>query len=104
MFEADGATATAIRPKGFFGKPLLPVSVISVQERPPSLDRNKPLPDGALGDSPPERNVQPLRRKSHSAAKTTFGSLGSRLIDEQPVERFLPFNTSVQFLPPSLVL
>jgi hypothetical protein len=33
-----------------------------------------------------------------------FESFGSRLIDEQPVERFLPFSTSDQVLPPSLVL
>src|ERR1700752_2280163 len=93
-----------MRPKGFFGKPLFAVSVISVQEWPASAERNNPLPDGTAADSPPERNVQPLRRKSQRPAKIGFGSFGSRLIDEQPVERFLPFSTSVQLLPPSVVL
>src|SRR5450755_997394 len=94
---------TAIRPKGFAGKPLFAASVISVQDLPPSEERNRPLPDFAAGDSPPERNVQPLRRKSHRPAKITFGSCGSMLIDAQPVDRLPPLSTRFQVLPPSLV-
>src|SRR6266576_1587925 len=102
-FEFDGAIATAIRPYGFFGKPLLFSAVISFQVLPLSLERNSPLPDGAFGPSPPERKVQPLRRKSQSAANITFESLGSIATAEHPVERLLPLSASSQFLPPSVV-
>src|SRR6266576_5609968 len=102
-FEFDGATATAIRPYGFLGKPLLFSDVISFQVLPPSLDRNNPLPDAALGPSPPERKVQPLRRKSQSAANITFESFGSIATAEHPVERLLPLRASSQFFPPSVV-
>ena len=49
----------------------------SVQVAPPSVDLKRPLPLGASGPSPPERNVQPLRRKSHMPAKISFGFFGS---------------------------
>ena len=61
------------RPYGFFGKPLLFSGVISVQVVPPSAERNSPLAEGASGPSPPERNVQPLRRKSHRAREHHVG-------------------------------
>src|SRR5438309_2257934 len=95
---------TAMRPKGFFGKPLLAASVTSVQVLPASAERNKPLPDGAFGPSPPERNVQPLRRKSHKLANSTPGSFGSMLIMAQPVDGLPPFRIKFQDLPPSVVL
>src|SRR4051812_48572881 len=104
MFGSDGAIETAIRPNGLLGKPLFALSEISVHELPPSAERNRPLADGVVGDSPPERNVQPLRRKSHKPAKITSGLFGSRLIEAQPVERLLLFSTSAQLLPPSRVL
>src|SRR5574337_317680 len=104
MEGLDGAIATAMRPYGFTGKPLLAWSVISVQDLPPSSERNNPLADAAVGDSPPERKVQPLRRKSHMPANSTFGFFGSIASEEQPVDRLRPFSTSVHDLPPSRVL
>src|SRR6185437_12358280 len=101
---SEGAIVTAIRPYGLTGKPLFASWVISVQVLPPSAERNKPLADGALGDGPPERNVQPLRRKSHIDANSTSGFFKSMLSPEQPVERFPPFNTSDHDVPPSVVL
>src|ERR1700730_3188800 len=102
--DALGATATAMRPEGVVGKPLLPACVISRQVAPPSAERNRPLPDGAVEVSPPDRNVHPLRRKSHKPAKITFGSTGSSARLEQPVERFAPRSTRLQVVPPSMVL
>src|SRR5436853_2815017 len=102
-FEFDGAIATAIRPYGFFGKPLLFSGVISFHVFPPSFERNNPLPEGAFGPSPPQRKVHPLRRKSQRAANMTFESFGSTTTVEQPVERLLPLTASAQFLPPSVV-
>src|SRR5438045_9437072 len=96
--------ATASRPYGFFGKPLLPSDVISVQVFRPSVERNNPLAEGALGLSPPERYSQPLRRKSHIAANMISGLSGSIFTSVQPVERFAPFRTCCHFLPPSVVL
>src|SRR5688500_5096948 len=96
--------ATAMRPYGFFGKPVAFSGVISVQVAPPSAVRKRPLAEGLSGPSPPERNVQPCRRTSHMAANILFGSDGSIAISEQPVERFAPFSTRFQFLPPSVVL
>src|SRR6476646_2577955 len=96
--------ATARRPYGFFGKPLLASGVTSVHVLPPSAERKSPLPDGLSGPSPPERNVQPFRRKSQVQAKRTFGSFGSMARPETPVERFEPFRIWVQFAPPSVVL
>src|SRR6185369_5255825 len=100
----DGAIVTAMRPYGFCGKPLFAPSVTSVHDLPPSAERYRPLPDLAVADSPPERNVQPLRRKSHNEANSTFESFGSTLTDAQPVDRLPPLSTSSQCLPPSLVL
>src|SRR5213596_3160061 len=96
--------ATAMRPYGFFGKPLLASCVISVQVLPPSVDRNNPLAEGAVGPSPPERYSQPLRRKSHIAANMMSGLLGSIFTSVQPVERFAPLRTWFHVLPPSVVL
>src|SRR5262245_14445100 len=96
--------ATSRRPHGFAGRPL-PVSLFSsLQVFPPSALRRRVLPLAASGPSPPERNVQPLRRKSHSPAINTSGSAGSMLRLEQPVDRLVPLRTWVQVLPPSVVL
>src|SRR5256886_13340412 len=103
-FELEGAIATARRPYGFFGNPLLASPVISVQVLPPSEERNNPLPEGAVGLSPPERYSQPFRRKSHMEANMTSGLLGSIFMSVQPVERFAPFRTWFHILPPSVVL
>src|SRR5256886_3534385 len=100
----EGAMATAMRPYGFFGKPLLVSVVISVHVLPPSVDRNNPLAEGAVGPSPPERYSQPLRRKSHIAANMMSGLLGSIFTSVQPVERFAPLRTWFHVLPPSVVL
>src|SRR5213594_59746 len=100
----EGAIFTAIRPYGFFGKPLLASCVISVQVLPPSVERNNPLPEGAVGLSPPERYSQPLRRKSHIEANMMSGLLGSIAMSVHPVERFAPLRTCCHVLPPSVVL
>src|SRR5881396_3156119 len=100
----EGAIFTAIRPYGFFGKPLLASDVISVQVLPPSVERNNPLAEGAVGLSPPERYSQPLRRKSHIAANMMSGLVGSIAMSVQPVERFAPLRTWCHVLPPSVVL
>src|SRR5258707_28092 len=63
----EGATATATRPHGFTGNPV-PAVLRSVQVAPPSVVLNSAEALGAVGPSPPERNVQPLRRKSHMPA------------------------------------
>src|SRR4030095_6252037 len=102
--DFDGAIATAKRPYGFLGKPLLACSVISVQVLPPSVERNNPLADGAVGIRPAERDFHPLRRKSHIAANMISGLLGSISTSVQPVERFAPLRTSCHVLPPSVVL
>src|SRR5499426_2650654 len=103
-FGLDGATATATRPQGFGGNPLAPFASSSVHVAPPSELLKRPLPLGALPDSPPERNVQPLRRKSHIPAKIVFGFCLSIEIIEQPVEALAPFKIFVHDLPPSVVL
>src|SRR6266436_8602548 len=100
----DGAIATAMRPYGFFGKPLFASGVISVHVSPPSVERNRPLAEGAVGLSPPERYSQPLRRKSHIAANMMSGLVGSIFTSVQPVERFAPLRTCCHVLPPSVVL
>src|SRR5436190_21000316 len=100
----EGAIATARRPYGFFGKPLLASDVISVQVLPPSVERNNPLAEGAVGLSPPERYSQPLRRKSHIAANMMSGLVGSIAMSVQPVESFGPLRTCCHVLPPSVVL
>src|SRR5881227_385279 len=93
-----------MRPYGFFGKPLLASAVISVHVLPPSVERNKPLAEGAVGLSPPERYSQPFRRKSHIVANMMSGLIGSIFTSVQPVERFAPLRTWFHVLPPSVVL
>src|SRR6266851_5597841 len=97
----DGATATATRPHGFGGSPA-PVS--SVQVAPPSVLLKTPDALGTVALSPPERNVQPRRRKSHMPAYSVPGRDGSIDSIEQPVDALAPFSTCVQVLPPSVVL
>src|SRR2546429_8475169 len=80
--------ATAMRPQGFAGSPLPLCSSSSCQVRPPSVVLKKPLPLGDVGLSPPDRKVQPFRRKSHMPAKRTFGSPEFIEIIEQPVDGF----------------
>src|SRR6266567_96581 len=63
----EGATATATRPHGFTGSPVAAV-LRSIHVAPPSVVLNSAEALGAVGPSPPERNVQPLRRKSHMPA------------------------------------
>src|SRR5436305_971445 len=104
MFGLDGATVTATRPHGLVGSPLADLSSSDRQLAPPSVDLKRPLPDGALGPSPPERKVHPLRRKSHMPAYSVCGSLLSIDSIEQPVERLPPASTFAHVLPPSVVL
>ena len=100
----DGATVTATRPQGFDGSPLALFSSSSVHDAPPSVVLNRPLALGASGPSPPERNVHPLRRKSHIPANSVFGVCGSIDIIEHPVDALAPLRTLVHVLPPSVVL
>src|SRR5579864_9644071 len=93
-----------MRPHGFGGRPFALFSSRSVQLAPLSALIKRPLPLAAVAFSPPERNVQPLRRKSHIPANRIFESCGSMEIMEQPVERFAPFRILFQDLPPSVVL
>src|ERR1700722_13712234 len=102
--DFDGATVTAIRPHGFAGSPCADFSSSSFHVAPPSADMNKPLPLAAVGPSPPDRNVHPLRRKSHIPANNTRGSCELIEIIAQPVERFAPLRILVQVFPPSAVL
>src|SRR5438270_9521343 len=95
---------TATRPQGLAGRPLALFSSSSFQVEPPSVDWKRPLPLGAVEFSPPERKVQPLRRKSHMPANRTLESFGFMEIMEHPVERFVPLRILFQFLPPSVVL
>src|SRR5579871_2192464 len=104
MFGSDGATATSIRPHGLLGRPFTAPTSSSCQLFPPSDVRNRALPLGLSGPSPPERKVHPFRRKSHSPAKSTSGFLGSIDSPLQPVERFFPVRMSDQLFPPSEVL
>src|SRR5216110_1651797 len=99
----EGAIATARRPYGFFGKPLLASAVISVQVLPLSVERNNPLAEGAVGLSPPERYSQPLRRQSHMEANMMSVLFGSSVKCVQPVERFAPLSPCCHVLPPSVV-
>src|SRR5438874_13113069 len=100
----EGAIFTAIRPYGFFGKPLLASCVISVQVLPPSVERNNLLAEGAVVLSLPERYSQPLRRKSHMAATVPSGLVGSMALSVQPGERFGPLMTCCDVLPPTVAL
>src|SRR5712671_380972 len=104
MFGLDGAIATAILPHGFVGSPGAVVALRSLHVAPPSVLLNKPLALAAFSPSPPERNVQPLRRKSHMPAKSVFGLFGSIDIIEQPVDAFDPLRILVQVCPPLVVL
>src|SRR5712691_1783096 len=103
-FACDGATATATRPHGLAGKPAALWASSSVHDAPPSVLLKRPLPLGASGPSPPERNVHPLRRKSHIPANSVFRLCGSIDIIEHPVDALGPFRTLVHVLPPSVVL
>src|SRR6185437_567526 len=94
-----GAYAISTRPHGAPGKPF--AVEIACHDRPPSVERNMPLALGASGPSPPERNIQPVRRKSHMPASITSGFDGSSATLEQPVDRFAPASTFVHDLPPS---
>src|SRR5919198_3502918 len=100
----EGATATATRPHGLGGSPEPAVAVRSVQVAPPSMLLNRLDALGAVALSPPERNVQPRRRKSHMPAYSVLGCAGSIEIIEHPVERLPPFSALVHVLPPSVVL
>ncbi len=68
MSGFDGATATATRPHGLGGSPAALGDVSSVHVAPPSVLLKRPEALGAVALSPPERNVQPRRRKSHIPA------------------------------------
>ena len=103
-FGFDGAIVTAMRPHGFAGSPLALFSSSSFHVAPPSAVWKNPLPLAAVAFSPPDRKVQPFRRKSHMAAKSVFGSCEFMEIIEHPVERFAPFRILFQLLPPSVVL
>src|SRR6266853_2434773 len=95
---------TATRPQGLAGSPLALFPSSSFQVDPPSVDWKRPLPLGAVEFSPPERNVQPLRRKSHMPANRVFESCELMEIIEQPVEALPPFRILFQVFPPSVVL
>src|SRR5438445_11816453 len=104
MSGFDGATATATRPHGLGGSPEPAATVRSVHVAPPSVLLKRLDALGAVALSPPERNVQPRRRKSHMPAYSVPGRDGSMASIEQPVEAFVPFSTCVHVLPPSVVL
>src|SRR6266436_1827650 len=95
---------TATRPQGLAGRPLALFSSSSFQVEPPLVDWKRPLPLGAVEFSPPDRKVQPLRRKSHMPANRVFESWELIEIIEQPVEALPPFSILFQVLPPSVVL
>ena len=66
---------------------------------------NRPLPLGASGPSPPERNVHPLPTEIPHAGIERLRSLdGSIDIIEQPVDALEPASTLVHVFPPSVVL
>src|SRR5712691_2365135 len=69
----DGADVTATRPHGLVGSPFALWASSDVHIAPPSVVLNKPLPLGASGLSPPERNVHALRRKCHMPAYSVLG-------------------------------
>src|SRR5262252_6367218 len=92
-FGLEGATVTATRPHGFAGSPFALLSSSCVHVVPPSVLLNNPLALGLSGPSLPERNVHPLRRKSHMPAKSVLGDDGSMVISEQPVDALGPART-----------
>src|SRR5262245_32814846 len=104
MSGFDGAIVTARRPQGPGGSPFAVFSSSCSHVAPPSLVRNNPEPETAVGPSPPERKVQPLRRKSHKPAKRRSGFFGSIVRPEQPVDGFGPSRISFQVFPASVVL
>src|SRR5690242_3945034 len=104
MSGFEGATATATRPHGLGGNPAPLAPVRSVHVAPPSVVLNRLEALGAVALSPPERNVQPRRRKSHIPAYSVLGCAGSIASSEQPVDRLAPFRTLDHVLPPSAVL
>src|SRR5256885_4375124 len=101
QLDSEGGKVSPPRPPGPAGSP---PPVARPQLRPPSVLRYRPLPEGAFGPSPPERKVQPLRRKSHIPTNRSSGLRGSMVTLEQPVERLLPRRTRLQVRPPSAVL
>ena len=103
-FGFEGATVTATLPQGFGGSPGALLSSSCVHVAPPSVLLNKPLPLGASGPAPPERNVHAFRRKSHMPAYSVFGFCESIDSIEQPVEALAPASTFDQLMPPSVVL
>src|SRR6185436_2338178 len=100
----EGATVTATRPHGLDGSPGAVFSSRLLQFAPPSVVLKSPLPLVTFGPSPPERNVQPLRRKSHIPAKSVLGFCLSIEIIELPVDLLAPLRIFVQTVPPSVVL
>src|SRR5260221_4534557 len=96
--------ARAVRPHGLAGSPAAVEASRWRNDLPPSSVTKSPLPLTASDDSPPERKVQPWRRKSQSAAKMRSGFCGSMAIDEQPVDRLLPLRIGSHDFPPSVVL
>ena len=80
-----------MRPYGFFGKPLFAVSVTSVHDRPPSAERNSPLPDRRIAAVAARAERPALAAEIPQRGEHHVGVLADRaLIDEQPVERFSP--------------
>src|SRR6266403_1633470 len=81
---------TAMRPHGFAGNPLALLPSNSFQVAPPSVVWKKLLPLGAVAFSPPERKVQPFRRKSHMPAKRLDFSFGRRECHRAERQQFFP--------------
>src|SRR5690242_19634767 len=98
MLAFDGAITTSIRPHGPTGRPLADLSVSWVHVLPPSVDLWRPLPLAASGPSPPDRNVQLLRQKSHSPASIVSGFLGSSVTLAHPVDWLVPVRINDQVL------
>ena len=91
---------TSIR---FLWKPLLTCSVISVQVLPPSVERNNPLADGAVGIAPPERYSQPFRRKSLHRSKHDIGITRVNFAYCTPGRRSRALGGCCHVLPPTSV-
>src|SRR3954465_15275798 len=100
MRAFEGAMATSMRPYGLGPMPL----DTSLQVFPPSAVLRSALALVASAPSPPDRNVHPLRRKSHRAAKSTSGFFGPLETLEHPVERLGPRKICDHVFPPSAVL
>src|SRR5262245_59024868 len=104
ILESDGAITTSTRPQDPRGRPLALCAESGCQVLPPSPVWKSALPLGASPFSPPDRKVQPLRRKSHMPANSASGFFGSMARLEQPVDRLAPLSTSAQVFPPSVLL